>query len=389
MARKRIVNDLPPIKDAFPAFRGFTPDESRQQTITQLLRETARTLQRKEARSFYTMREVAAFFGAPLRTVAISYEALDMEGFLARIRGSRTMLSGKKASTRQPINAVIGLPISLQSMLASPFECQLQMELEERLRARGFVADSIFFRPNEDYEPAFAERLLRHNLDIVIWHSPHPLASHVLLSLRERGVRLVLLQPAESPLRIAARAHLLVWQTAYRQMITHWAGAGIKQAFFVEPAHLLSRRALKQLGPILQESGIGMHTIDATEQALSQHLAATDAAAGKAVLAFMDFLTADALCNGYPELIDRIAATTRIAFCRGAVRVPRLVTRRICVDVVDLDPVALADGIVADLCDVQSKQEGLRATFHAEYRPLVILSAGIGGPEAPFASVYS
>ena len=380
MARKRIANDLPPIKEAFPCFRGFTPDQSRQRAITLLLRECARSLQRKDARPFYTMREVAAFFGAPLRTVAISYETLDMEGFLARIRGSQTMLAGKRASPRQPINAIVGLPISLQSMLASPFECQLQMELEERLRVRGFVADSIFFRPNEDYEPAFTDRLLRHNLDIVIWHSPHPLASHVLMSLRERGVRLVLLQSAEAPLRVAARGHLLVWQNAYHEMAAYWVKAGIRKAFFVEPINLLSRRALRQLPPILDEHGITLHTIDATEIALSQHLANQAAIPGQTVLGFMDFITADTLCNGYPELIERISTHTRLAFCRGAVRVPRLVTRRICVDVVDLNPVTLADGVVADLCDVQNTQEGLRATFQAEYHPQVIVSSGVERP---------
>ena len=380
MARKRIANDLPPIKEAFPSFRGFTPEQSRQQAITVFLRECARSLQRKDARPFYTMREVAAFFGAPLRTVAISYETLDMEGFLARIRGSQTMLSGKKASPRQTVNAVIGLPISLQSMLASPFECQLQMELEERLRARGFVADSIFFRPNEDYEPAFTDRLLRHNLDIVIWHSPHPLASHVLMSLRERGVRLVLLQSAETPIRVAARGHLLVWQNAYREMAAHWAEAGIRKAFFVEPVHLLSRRALRQLPAILDEHGIALQTIEATESALSQHLANPPAKPGQTVLGFIDFITADTLCNSYPELIEQISTHTRLAFCRGAVRVPRLVTRRICVDVVDLNPITLADGVVADLCDVQNIQEGQRATFYAEYQPQIIVSSGVERP---------
>ncbi len=379
MARKRIAHDLPPIKDAFPSFHGFAPEQSRQQAITQLLRECARTLQRKEARPFYTMREVAAFFSAPLRTVAISYETLDTEGFLARIRGSQTMLAGKKTSTRKPVNAVVGLPIALQSMISSPFECQLQMELEERLRERGYVADSIFFRPNEDYEPGFAARLVRHNLDIIIWHSPHPLASHVLLSLRERGVRLVLLQPAESPMRISARTHVLSWQNAYRAMAAQWSQAGITRAVFVEPSHLLSRRALKQLATILTEQGIEARMIDASEAALVEHVA-TAPATGKAVLGFMDLATADALCNGYPELIDRISRHTRIAFCRGAVRVPRLVTQRTCVDVVDLNPATLAGGVVEDLCDVNNKQEGLRATFHAEYQPQVIMGTGLGNP---------
>ncbi len=379
MARKRIINDLPPIKDAFPSFQGFAPEQSRQQVITQLLRECARAHQRKDARPFYAMREVAAFFGAPLRTVAISYETLDTEGFLARIRGSQTMLAGKITSARKPVNAVVGLPIALQSMIFSPFECRLQMELEDRLRERGYVADSIFFRPNEDYEPAFAERLVRHNLDIIIWHYPHPLASHVLLSLRESGVRLVLLQPVESPMCISARTHVLSWQNAYRAMAVHWSHAGITRAVFVKPAHLLSRRALKQLIPILAGHGIETRMIDATDTALIQHVA-TAPAAGKTALGFMDLATADALCNGHPELIEHISRHTRIAFCRGAVRVPRLVTQRICVDVVDLDPASLAGGVVDDLCDVKNKQEGLRATFHAEYQPQVIMGSGTGTP---------
>lgn len=381
MARKRIANDLPPIEEVFRDFAGFDPDQSRQQTITRLLRECARSLQRKEPRPFYTMREVAAFFDAPLRTIAISYEALDMEGHLSRIRGSQTMITGQRASLRRPVNAVVGLPISLQAMITSPFECRLQMELEERLRTRGYVADSIFFRTNEDFEPDFADRLLRHNLDVVIWHSPHPLSSHVLLSLRERGVRLILLQPAESPLRIPARSHLLSWQSAYTAMAADWARQGITRACMVEPVHLLARRALRQLPAILGEHGIVLETINATEQAVAARLA--DSPGGGAerpdtVLGFMDFATADTLCNGYPELIDRVATHARVAFCRGAVRVPRLITRRICVDIVELSPTALAEGVVNDLCNVQNTHEGVRATFEAEYRPQIIVGTLAG-----------
>lgn len=379
MARKRVAIDLPPLPEAFAHFRGFLPEESRQQAITRLLRQCALSLQAPEARPFYTMREVASFFSAPLRTVAISYETLDLEGLLSRIRGTQTMLAGKKASTRQPVNAIVGLPISLQQMLTSPFECQLQMELEERLRARGFVADSIFFRPNEDYEPAFAERLLNHNLDILVWHSPHPLSSHVLLSLRERGVRLVLLQAAESPLRIAARAHILAWQDAYQKMLADWVAQGIRQIYFIEPANLVSRRALRQLAPLIEEHHISAQTVEATEASLAQ-LAAPPAGAERAVLAFMDSVTADALCNGYPDLVDRIATHTRIAFCRGAVRVPRLVTRRICVDVVELDAVALSEAIVADLCDLQNTQESVRSTILAQYHPQMIVGPSLGMP---------
>ncbi|XHR29827.1 MAG: hypothetical protein ACFUZC_04585 [Chthoniobacteraceae bacterium] len=374
MARKRIITKLPPLRQAFPSFVPFEAGQNQLQIITNLIRECATKQQRNEAQPFYTMREVAAFFSVSLRTIALSYETLDREGVLCRIRGSGTMLASRGAASRQLVNAVVGMPIWLRALIASPFECRLQMELEDKLRTRGFVADSIFFRTNEECEPDFTDRLARHNLDVVIWHSPHPLSSHVLMSLRDRGIRLILLQSAEWPLSVPARTHLLEWHDAYQTMAKHWFGAGIRRVVIPEPEHLLSRRALLQLKPILEEYGLGVVKVAATATALTQHLLETGNGA-PSVLAFMDLETADSLCNGHPELIETISEQTRIAFCRGPVRVPRLMTKRICVDVVELNPETLAEGIVKDLCDVTQKQDGIRGAFRAEYHSQVIMGA--------------
>ncbi|MBC2602546.1 hypothetical protein [Puniceicoccus vermicola] len=314
------------------------------------------------------MREIAEYFSVPLRTVALVYESLDMEGMLHRIRGSQTMLTGRKHSTRKPINAIIGLPIWLQAMITSPFECNLQIELEERLRARGFVADSIFYRSREDFDPDFTERLLRHNLDLVIWQSPHPLASHVLLSLRERGIRLILLQPTENTLSLPSRTHLLDWQPAYKALAQHWKKLEIQRIVIPLPENLIARRAIRKFKILIADAGLEYVPTEATPEDLSSAL--MDTQNSPSALAFFDFQTADNLCNGYPDLIEQIAAQHRLAFCRGPVRVPRLNTLRTAIDLVQLNPVELAEKIVDDLCDPNRTHEGIRDTVTASFHTM-------------------
>ncbi len=375
MPRKQNTIKLPPLREVFPSFTKFEAGENHQRIITNLIRECCTGLQQNEALIFYTVREIASFFNVSLRTVALSYATLDREGILSRVRGSRTMLTGKKLTPQQPVHAVVGLPIRLQSLITSPFECRLQMAMEESLRSRGFVADSIFFRIDEECDPDFTTRLARHNLDVVIWYSPHPLSSHILMSLRDKGIRLVLLQPSEMPLGIPSRTHLLEWRIAYRAMAKQWAADGIGRIFVPTPEHLLSLRALKQLKPILEEFGMEMVPIQATESSLSLSLLEQHSPERKDVLAFMDTQTADALCNGYPELLENILDCARVAFCRGSVRVPRLITKRARVDVVELDPEVVAKEVVKDLCNLTQKQENTRLTFEAEFYPQVIMGS--------------
>jgi len=108
------------------------------------LRRAAENLRGEAARTFYSMREVSSFFGLPLRTVAFAYEQLEKEGILNRIRGSRTLLEGKTVAPRTSVRAVVGIPVWLHAIVVSPYSRAFNLELEESLRAHGFVADMIF-----------------------------------------------------------------------------------------------------------------------------------------------------------------------------------------------------------------------------------------------------
>ena len=384
MARRAIIKDLPPLSELLKAYQALLPGRSRQQALTMAIRNIALSLQQDEPLIFYSIREIASGLSAPLRTTALAYEALDMEGLLHRMRGSYTLLLGKQAATRRPVNGVVGLPIWHTAMVTSPLEAVYQREMDEQLRSYGFVVDSIFFHTGEECEPNFATRLLRHHLDTLIWHSPHPLSSHVLLSLREHGVRLVLIQAQESRLSIPARTHLCDWQTAYHEMAANWRASGIMRVIIPRTTYLPSQRAIKGLLPILEAFGLETALIEPEQKALAEFFKDSDPQKSKTdALAFVDLSTADKLCNGYPDSIEKIAMHTRLAFCRGPVRIPRLATKRIRVDVVQLDPVSLVRSVVEDLRDPEQTHEGPRHTFAAKYSPQIIMHSPLVPPPVP------
>ncbi|MBE2204718.1 MAG: hypothetical protein IAE94_10305 [Chthoniobacterales bacterium] len=378
MARRALLKDLPPLEEVFASFPGFQDGFSRQQTLINALRDCAKKLQRDQSRHFYSVREISHHFSIPLRTTALAFETLDIEGLLHRIRGAHTLLTGRNFVSRKPVNGVVGLPIWLTSMITSPFQCAFQSEMDEHLRTRGFVADTIFFNAGEDRDPDFANRLLRHNLDFLIWQSPDPLSSHVLMTVREHGIRLILIQSTESSLGIPSRNYLCDWQPAYRQMASHWKSQGIRRVLIPTPPQLLHRRAAKMLASILEEHRMEVLTMEPDEKSLSSRCARSPKASSQPVrdvLAFVDFSTADHLCNGYPDLIENLSRRSLLAFCHGPVRVPQLSARRICVDLVHLDPKELAQAVVKDLSDPRQTHEGLRKTFTAEFIPQIILKS--------------
>jgi hypothetical protein len=101
--------------------------------MTDVLRSAAKKLKSASSQSFYSMREVAVFFHAPLGTISLVYKALEREGILNRIRSSRTMLVGKKVFPREAVRGVVGIPIWLHSIVLMVYTRTLAMEIEEHL----------------------------------------------------------------------------------------------------------------------------------------------------------------------------------------------------------------------------------------------------------------
>lgn len=365
MARKQVERTLPALSEAFASFCEFPPGISHQSALLKELRSAARQFRTKDSRPFYAMREVARFFHVPLRTVAIAYEQLELEGLLNRIRGSRTMLVGKTRSPRKPVRGIVGIPLWLHAFVVSPYSRYLHWELEERLRQCGFVADIVFFRGDEVAQAHFTERLLEHNLDYIIWHTPHPRAQQTLLSLKDSGVHQIIVQPADNPTSMPLPTYFQDWRSGYQQMGAHWASSGIRIVLTPKPVYLPSLRALKSFTATLEAAGLEVQLVEPSAEALLR--AAQDLPQQDCGVAFLDQLGADTICNENPVEIEKLLEFCRVAFCRGPIHTPYFRHRDAKVDLVRFSPEEAANRIVNDLRDNKIPHPGETPTFHAIY----------------------
>lgn len=372
MARKQIFRNLPPLPEVFPDGIPFSNRGNKQLTLLEELRRTAKRLRKQQSVPFYSMREISLFFDLPLRTVALVYESLELEGILNRIRGSKTMLVGKTFRPRIPVRAVVGIPVWIHAMVVSPYSRALHIEMEERLREAGFVADFIFFRAEEVHGPDFTQRLLHHNLDQVIWHTPHPLASNVLLSLKDHGVQQIVIQSTESPTSISLPTYMQDWQPAYRDMAKAWRAAGIRRVIVPEPVYLPSKRALRFFATTLARNGLELEMVEGTAIDVHRKLFSTRKKS-QFGMAFMDQQGAESICNEEPVILEEIISSFRVAFCRGPIRMPYFNHRPAKADIIRYSAIEIADRVVQDLTRIHAS-EGVTHVFQATYQPQVSLS---------------
>ena len=90
MARKKIARGLPPL----PSRPTFKATKHKGVQLLEILRGIAIANQQEEPQLFYPIREVARRLGVPVSTVSRVYGALEGEGILVSVRGSKTLLQG-------------------------------------------------------------------------------------------------------------------------------------------------------------------------------------------------------------------------------------------------------------------------------------------------------
>ncbi len=369
MPHAYIVRSIPPLKVAFASFAGFSAGRSRQDVVQTALRSVGRRLQRTHPQPFYSMREVATFFSLPLRSVALIYETLETEGLLIRIRATQTKLAGKKPAAPKPVTGIVGLPLWVPAFVTSPYIRSLHIHFNEQLRRHGFVADSIFFHSDEEADPKFVTHLQRHSLDVILWMNTNFRAKQLFLALRDLRMRQVFVLPAECMQEAPGAVYLQDWLPAYRQMAAAWAEAGIRRVLLPRPVDELSVASVtRNYTAAMKAAGISIQVVPGKARDFIK-TAKTECARGGTAIAFLEWASADAICNGYPQSMVELARTTRIGFCRGRIRIPRFSQDGVRADVIIFDPAEISRSIVQDLTLHASLPEKIRHTFNAMYHP--------------------
>jgi hypothetical protein len=370
MARVKVYRELPPLKEAMAHFKGFPNDRSRQQTVIDELRVLAKKIRGKKPVPFYAMREVADFFAIPLGMLSVAYQALERETLLIRLRGSRTMLTGKAVLARDVIRGVVGVPIWLNSILTLPYTAVYLMEVEEQLRRAGFVADIIFHdRKDEEADPSFAARLLRHRLDAVIWHSPFNGSQQNIFSIAERGVKPFIIQQPDAPRNIPGVIYLTGFRNGYETLAKTWRSGGIRKVWlWTPPVHLHHKSESTLFLSIMKEQGIAVTFTEDEPRVLLKKIRSEKKI--RAGVAFLDTTNCERLCNHEPYVIESISRAARLAFCMGIVRVPFLQHRGVKVDVVGLSARKMAARLVTDIGRMSMINDGVCHTFEAEFQEM-------------------
>jgi hypothetical protein len=365
MARKPIVREIPPASVLLQDFPGFDEKCCKRSALTKQLKKLAFKLQQVDSIPFYSMREVANQFQAPLRMVAQAYEELEKEGILNRMRSSKTMLIGKRISPRKHVRAVVGVPLWLHAIVVSPYSRAFHVELEDRLRQNGFVADIIFFNSHEVGHPDFAGRLIEHQLDYIIWHTPHPNANDTLLTMNDHGIRQVLIQPTESQLLLDLPTFLQDWGAAYHEMGAAWYAHGIRKVLVPEPVYLPSQRAENQFSNIMESQGLRVEFVQPSVGKIYEQLKNIDQ--GRAGVAFLDQQGAELLCTEEPVILEKILKHSRVALCRGPFRVPYFNHRDAKVDLVSFSAKTIAAKVASELRESMTIGKRVLDTFKPDF----------------------
>jgi hypothetical protein len=375
MSRVAVHRRLPPLAKMLEQFEGFVPTRSRHHVMTKELRQVAKVLRRTKPQPFYSMREVAQFFKAPLGGVSIAFQVLEREGLLNRIRGSQTLLMGKSVLPKDAVRGVVGIPIWFHSMMVLPYTQTFAKDTEEQLRHAGYVADIIFHhKKGEETDPDFAARLLQHRLDVIIFHTPLPGCRQNILSLRERGIRVMVLQRTEAPRRYPSVIYLLDFQTAYENMVKRWREVGITKVWLWSPLARLSYRSEADLfSTIMRSRGLEVELIeDQPLEVLKKIRQSAAKSKGKNAVAFLDTIHCESVCNCEPQVIEQISRIARLAFCLGRIRIPYLEHRCVPIDIVEHSPAEIASRLVNDICRLSILPDGVCHTFPAYYREQVL-----------------
>lgn len=233
MARQFDRSALPPLSKAFRP-RALVSDENGQARAVREVRRLAESLRREGSLPFYSMRALATALGVSLRTMALAFEQLEREGLLVRLRGSHTRLMGTAARPLRPVAGVVGMPVWLYGLRHFMYRRTFAHGLGDTLWPHALTVDTILYWENEDRSPDFADRLLRHHMDMAVWFQPQRHNQDAIGFLKDHGVPCLIISDRENPCGLPARIEI-DWEPAYGQVLRDWkTRRGVRRVILVE-----------------------------------------------------------------------------------------------------------------------------------------------------------
>jgi DNA-binding transcriptional ArsR family regulator len=341
MARKKIARGLP----ALPARLTFKVKKHKGAQLLEILRGIAIANQQEEPQVFYPIREVARRLGVPLSTVSRVYDALEEEGILVSVRGSKTLLQGLSGGRHLSVLGFIGMP-AVTSSFVTLQDCRtFFIRTRRELRLRGFAVATVFYDRSEGQNGRLFSRIDKYNFDTVLWHQPDRAAKETVLQLKDGGVQVVGVSDRWFP-SIRCR-YEVQRESAITSILRDWrANGGIKSVVVVRGIEISPAKE-ELLKTLLEEAGIAYEFKGAGDQRLGDFL---NSLAGNKHRAFIFPSTAAALfAFRAPEALAKLMNRARVLLSGGPASFPFAQVPDVVADLVVVDWQFVAEQIVSDL----------------------------------------
>ncbi len=363
--RQKLSSPLPRLPRRLGRKNGETPSEA----LFRFLRRVARSSRRSQDRTFYSLRELAGHFELPLSSVNRVFARLETEGLLGRVRGSRTVLHGRKLDRHLYVRGVIGIPVSLFRFSAFTGYREFVTLLRRKLRRRGFMPAAVFFRREEIRGDFLAQSLLEARADRVVWFSPPREAPETVAVLRDGGVRVV--GVADSVSSVIPCRYQIQREEALRRILREWRAADLISTVVVtaergaspadeESYRLMTEEELLPSAVVTLERENAQRTLRGVWRSEQCGILLTKS--GAAFLAVRE-----------PETFARLTKERRVALVEGPISVSFAAVPAARVDLVVVDWEKVTERIVADLIDPAPLSDSGRIVFKAASRLRVAL----------------
>ncbi len=344
--------------------------ETRASALFRILQGVAQNNRTAQTQTFYSLREVAENFTLPLSLVSRVFHRLEEEGLLGRIRGSRTVLHGRKYDRHLHVRGVVGLPVSIFRFAAFSDYRIFITQLRRQLRRRGFMPAAVFFERHEVRGTFLAEHLLEPKSDSVIWFGPDRESQESVAALRDAGVRL--LGVTDSALASIRCRYEIRRENALRFILREWRAAGLTSTIVVGARRGRSAVDEERCCAASENELLGATTLTIEEGQLKRALSTLSRREKRGIM-----LTgsAAALCAvREPDAFWKLLQQRRVAFVDGPISLLFAKVPPVPVDLITVDWPSVAGRIVDDLVTQAAWDKSESLVFHAEAHLRVPLS---------------
>jgi hypothetical protein len=341
--------------------------EAPSDALFRLLQERALSSRATQDQTFYSLREIATRFQLPLSLVNRAFVRLENEGLLAKIRGSRTVLPGRKFDRHLYIRGVVGIPVSIFRFSTFAEYREFVLVLRRKLRRHHFMPAAVFYERGQNRADFLSERLFDAKADHVLWFSPRNAPREVLPILRDVGV--VVTGVADSAMNAIPCQYRINREEALRTILREWRAASIASTLIVTAERGGSAPDEESYRAISEEESISSGIVTLEEADPSRGLHSLSQLKDGGLL--LTGSGAAFLANRLPELFTQLAKEQRVALVEGPISFTFAPIPTAVVDLITVDWENVAERIVADLVSRSCPE---RVTFEGQVRLRVPLS---------------